>query len=275
MSVIVREIQAWLNELGAQPRLAVDGVAGRRTMAAIDERLGPIAVDWSDARKLVGIEQWVYKQFNIEVGEIDGLVGEQTRWARTIFTARGKDKTKPNLKEETWRDHVETGKPIPPQTEVRQQWPRQSQVQSFYGAPGTGFVMLELPFPFRIAWEPSKTIQRASVHGKCRTAFDLVWRNTLAHYGYDEIRRLRLDMFGGCANVRRMRGGSGWSMHAFACAWDVDPDRNQLRFNRAQATLDETPYTKFWQFVYAQGGLSLGIERNYDWMHFQFTRDFS
>ena len=29
---------------------------------------------------------------------------------------------------------------------------------------------------------------------------------------------------------------------------------------------------KFWEFVYDEGAISLGKERNYDWMHLQFSR---
>ena len=95
---------------------------------------------------------------------------------------------------------------------------------------------------------------------------------TLEHYGLPEIQRLRLDMFGGLLNVRRMRGGTSWSMHAYGIAWDVDPARNALRMGRDQATLDAPEYDAFWSFVYDEGAISLGRERNYDWMHFQFAR---
>ena len=244
MTKEVQAIQVWLNTIGAihgspEPKLDEDGIAGRKTMAAIDQRLGPVATDWSDARKFIGIEQWVYKQFHIDGLDIDGLIGEQTRWARTVFASRGPDKSKPNLKEETWRDHVEKGKTPPVITPANMLWPAQSGAQHFYGTPGTGMTMLEMPFPLRIAWEPDQTVRRVSCHAKCMPRLRTIWDKTLAHYGYEELRRLRLDMFGGCVNVRKMRGGSNWSMHAFGCAWDVNPDRNQLKFNRAQATLDE------------------------------------
>ena len=69
-----------------------------------------------------------------------------------------------------------------------------------------------------------------------------------------------------------MRGGSSWSMHSWGIAVDIDPDRNQLNMNRKEATLAKPVYDKFWQFVYDEGAISLGIERDYDWMHFQFAR---
>lgn len=103
--------------------------------------------------------------------------------------------------------------------------------------------------------------------------FQRIFEQTLAHCGIDEIRRLRLDMFSGLLNVRLMRGStSTWSIHSWGCAFDMDPERNQLNFHRAQATLDDPPYAKFWEFVYSEGAIGLGPERDCDWMHFQFAR---
>lgn len=273
----IMQLQTALNKLNLGKPLRVDGIAGKMTMDAVDALLTQSGAedwqDWVDSRRRIAAEQLVYEGLHIEVGEIDGLVGEQTRYARSVWEVRQKNQGKPDPKVENWRD-VDTG-PLPPAVAPRTLWPKQSDVQSFYGTPGHGFVLMEMPFPLRIAWEPAKTVMRVSVHGKCKAAFARVWQNTLLHYGYEELKRLRLDMFGGCANVRKMRGGSSWSMHAFACAWDVDPDRNQLKWKREMASLDNAPYSDFWRIVYAEGALSLGRERNYDWMHFQFTRDLS
>jgi hypothetical protein len=273
----VQQLQAELVKL-KHDTAGIDGIAGSKTMAAVDKVLEQSgAVNWSawpDARRRVGAEQYIMRDiYGIEVGEVDGLVGEQTRYARTVFEGRLKNNGKPDPKVENWRDHE---KPVAvPKGKPHEKWPKQKDVQKFYGKPGSGFTMITLPFQLRLAWAPSTTLSRVSVHGKCADAFLAVWRNAHQHYGMDELRRLRLDMFGGSANVRKMRGGSKWSMHAFACAWDVDPDRNQLKWGRAKASLDGPEYVPFWNIVYEQGGLSLGRERDYDWMHFQFTRDFS
>lgn len=273
-----KQLQNILNSLKLIERpLVADGIVGKQTMSAVDKLLensqAPEWLDWSDSRRLVAAEQMIYEANNIEIGDVDGIVGEQTRHARRVWEARQKNEGKPDAKVENWRDK-DSG-PTPIETPKRKVWPRQDQVESFYGRPGTGFVSMQLPFPMRIAYDPKTTVTRASVHGKCKEAFETIWRNVLLEYGYEEIRRLRLDLFGGCANVRKMRGGSRWSMHAFACAWDVDPDRNQLNFKREQASLDDAPYARFWKIVEDEGAISLGRLRNYDWMHFQFTRDLS
>lgn len=45
-----------------------------------------------------------------------------------------------------------------------------------------------------------------------------------------------------------------------------------LKVHRPQARLSGTDYDAFWEFVEDEGGVSLGRERDYDWMHFQFAR---
>ena len=45
-----------------------------------------------------------------------------------------------------------------------------------------------------------------------------------------EIHRLRLDVWGGCLNVRKMRGGTRNSMHSWGIALDYDPQNNQLKW---------------------------------------------
>lgn len=152
-------------------------------------------------------------------------------------------------------------------------FPTQSGVTAFYGSVGTNQTIIALPFPFRIAWDLADTVQRTSCHAKVATPMKNIWQRMLDHYGYDQIKALRLDVFGGCLNPRLMRGSkTQWSMHSWGIAWDVDPDRNQYKWGRDKATMDEAAYKPFWDIVYDEGAISLGIERNFDWMHFQFAR---
>ncbi len=271
----IKTLQTVLNTLGVNPPLDTDGDAGKKTMTAIENLLRADGVknfeDWSDARLQLAAEQLFYKRSKIEVGAIDGLIGEQTRYARTVYAARLKgDKTV-----ETWRDS--DPKPttpiiIPHTAPATTKWPLQSQCNSFFGAVGTRQTLMSFPFPMRIAWEPERTVLKTSCHEKVSEPLRRIFNNTLNHYGYDEIKRLRLDMFGGCLNVRKMRGGSAWSMHSWGIAVDLDPDRNQLNWGRDKASFDDAPYKKFWEFVYAEGAIGLGPERNFDWQHLQFAR---
>lgn len=258
-----RTLQTFLNSKGA--KLEADGLLGAKTLKAAEILVRASGnpeglADWSSDRLMIALEQVLYADQKLEVGAIDGLVGEDTRQARRVYADKA---------EGTWRDKID---PDVPNRQASDVWPRQSQVQTFFGSPGANLVKLSLPFPFRIAWDPAKTVQSTMVNAKCASAFSAIWNKTLEHYTLGGLRTLRLDMFGGCFNIRKMRGGSAMSMHSYGIAWDIDPERNQLKWNRARANLDGHEYDKFWSFVESEGGVSLGRARDFDWMHFQFAR---
>lgn len=265
----VSQIQAALNTRGVKPPLSTDGVAGKKTLAAIDVLLVSIsgAQNWPDSRRLVAAEQIIYRDAGIEVGSVDGLVGEQTRYARNVYV----DRQRGSNAAETWRD-LEDQKPIAAGVVHSNKWPTEANVESVFGKPGTNQVTLELPFVMRLAWEPTTQVSRVSCNEKVHGSLGRIWHNTLSHYGLTRVREFRLDMYGGCLNVRKKRGGTSWSIHSFGAAWDVDPDRNQLKWNHDLATLDNPEYEPFWQIVESEGGVSLGRLLDYDHMHFQFCR---
>ena len=264
---------------------AVDGAYGMRTDEAIQALFQNQGVtdfdDWPDRRRTIAAGQVFCRMDGIEVGRIDGLMGPQTATAFEIYAARKANGGKPDPKVESWQDQAAEqpapppSHPLPPPSAgapaSKPVWPRQSGVQAFFGTPGSNQVTLILPFPMRIAWDTSKSVSKWSCNKKCRESFERIWKRTLDHYGIDEIKRLRLDLWGGTLNVRKMRGGSSWSMHAYGIAQDVDPERNQLKWGRDKASLDDPAYDAFWSFVYDEGAIALGRERNYDWMHFQFA----
>lgn len=267
----IRSLQTALNARGAKPPVVADGIAGKRTMAAVEAALSGQAIGgwerWTDARMRVAAEQLVYRDLKIDVGKIDGMVGPQTSYAREMFVARSKGKA---AELEAWRDKVyaqpETSKP--PASITR--WPRQRDMVSFFGAPGSNHVQVTLPFSMIIAWDTDSKITHFTCNAKIKEPLERIFERTLDFYTELEVRRLRLDRFGGCFNNRKMRGGSSLSTHACAVAVDIDPERNQYRWGADRATLDGAEYMKFWEFVADEGALSLGRARNIDWMHFQF-----
>ncbi|MDA9511156.1 hypothetical protein XI09_42200 [Bradyrhizobium sp. CCBAU 11386] len=267
---------------------AVDGVLGGLTKAAIKAFLLQQGVDgfdmWPIARRLVAAQQLICRIGGIEAGRIDGLAGTQTRYAITVWDARLANGGQPVAAVEAWRNdgtapQAAPARPLPTITSsqvaapaTRPVWPKQSAMDQFYGPKGTGQVMLVTPYKMCLAWDLSRTVARFSCHGKVRENLERIFARTLDYYGLEQIQKLRLDLFGGCLNVRKMRGGSSWSIHSWGCAVDIDPDHNQLNMHRAQATLDGPEYDPFWSFVYDEGAIGLGRERDYDWMHFQFAR---
>ena len=107
------------------------------------------------------------------------------------------------------------------------------QATKKYGTPTvTGaeyLVTLELPYPMRLAWDLDTKVNKMRVHKLVKNNFKGVFDDLLAHYGYEKLVELGIDLFGGCFAYRKMRGGSSWSMHSWGIAIDLDPVRNQLK----------------------------------------------
>lgn len=227
----------------------IDGIIGRGTASAVAAAKAP-AVKGSE---LVAAAQKVMSDAKINVGDIDGYWGPATESALEQY-----------LDLPNWRDEESE------KTESAGDWPVYKDLRRFYGKPGTDHAKMTLPYPMRIAWNTKQTVTRVTLHKKIKAASEAIFEGALEHYGMDGIRELGLDLFGGVFNNRKMRGGSRLSTHAFACAWDLDPIRNQLRWRAPKARLSHADAVPFWKLVEAQGGLSLGRKKGYDWMHFQF-----
>ena len=131
---------------------------------------------------------------------------------------------------------------------------------------------MTLPYPMFLAWDKQKEVPRMSCHVFVAPYIERILKETLKHYGPDRIKALGLDLFGGCLNVRKMRGGNSWSMHSWGIAVDLDPDNNELHMGRDKARFAKPEYHTFWNIVESVGAVSLGRTQNYDWMHFQFAK---
>ncbi|MBT8777413.1 M15 family peptidase [Akkermansia muciniphila] len=156
-------------------------------------------------------------------------------------------------------------------------WPTEREVlsgDSIFGQPGdTGsLVTITLPYPLRPSWSPDTELTSITCHRLIAAPLTRIFQRTLEHYGLDRIRELRLDIYGGCFNNRPIRGGSRPSLHAWGIAVDLDPERNTLYMSAPEAAFSGPEYDAFWSIVEKEGAFSLGRERNYDWMHFQFAR---
>lgn len=153
------------------------------------------------------------------------------------------------------------------------QWPTQAQILAGkFGLPGENLVTVEVPYRLRIAWDVSLTTKKMTLNKHIADSAIQCLEQVMAFYDEEDRHILGLDLFGGAFNKRRMRGGSQWSMHAFGCAIDFDPERNQLKWGRDRARLAQPDCEQFWKIWEANGWTSLGRSRNYDWMHVQVGR---
>ncbi len=153
--------------------------------------------------------------------------------------------------------------------------PTQAQVRgnkSVFGNIGENHAYCTLPYKMKLAWDLKVEINRFTCNEKIKANLENVFTQTLDHYGLARIQQMRLDMFGGCYANRATRHGKTKSMHAWACAVDLDPNNNRLRWGADQARFAHADYDAFWDIVEANGGVSLGREWGKDFMHFQFAR---
>lgn len=210
---------------------------------------------WSDERCRIAAEQQVFKEASFYTSTVDGLVGPATQVAL-----------------ERWQDHITFNRPSPdPAAGVShsQVWPRQSECLAFYGSPGTNHTKITPPYPI---YYGDQELHSITINKRCAESALRILEATLAHYGQPEIHRLGIDRYSGCFNNRVMRNGRTLSMHAFACAWDWDANRNTLRMNHTQAQFAKLEYAPFIDAHEAEGWISLGRARDFDWMHFQAAR---
>lgn len=149
------------------------------------------------------------------------------------------------------------------------------QIIAKYGKPGDvdNFTVIDLPYPMRIAWDLTKTVKRMQCHKLAAEPFKAVFSDLLAHYGLPELQRLGIDLFGGCVNVRLMRGSkTKWSRHSWGIAVDLSPVENGLRVKWKDSQFAKPEYTKMVEIFYSHGFLSYGKERGFDSMHFELNK---
>ncbi len=223
-----------------------------------------IPQDWSKKRKAVAFIQLLAKEKNIESGETDGYWGPQTEFAFDSLQQILVEDREPEI----WRP--EELPDVNPN-----EWPTQTpedDIVRFYGDVGENQTRIDLPYPHKLSWNKRKVINSFSCHEKVHDSLHRVLSRVLDSYGLDGIRRLRLDLWGGCLNVRKMRGGTRYSMHSWGIALDYDPERNRLKWGRDRAKFAKPEYTTWWKLWEEEGWVSLGRLRNFDWMHVQAAK---
>lgn len=248
---------------------AIDGLIGDLTRggvdALIDRRAGAAASDpstWPDSRRRIACLQLGCLDAGLDVGPIDGLWGPRTDAAVELLLEQQATGRPARL----WRDE----QPIDLNPHA---WPSEADLEARFGPPGgVALVRMRCPWRLKLAWDRTQTLDSFFCHADVAQSMASVLERVHAHYGDAEIRRLGLDLFGGCYNPRKKRGGSSWSTHAWGIAVDWDPRRNRLSWGRERAHLARADYLHWWRFWEEDGWLSLGRTRNFDWMHVQAAK---
>jgi len=260
----IRALQTALTALGFDPD-GIDGKLGTGTRAAIVDCLDALDPktetdwrEWTTARREVLCLQVVCLDSGLNPGALDGWWGPQTEYAcgQLAFLQANGELPEP------WRDRFST--PANPNG-----WPleRETDLNAFYGKPGKNLVLLDLPYPLKLSWDPATVVTRTQCNAKVRNSLAKVLGKVRRHYGLAGIAELRLDLYGGGFNLRDKRGGTSLSTHAWGIAFDFDPDHNKLNWNRDRAAFAKPEYEAWWRAWEGEGWVSLGRTRNYDWMH--------
>lgn len=257
----IKFVQTKLNARGINAGPA-DGLIGNKTLDALNQ-VEAIPQSWSNKRKVVAFIQLLAKEKNIETGVIDGYWGPQTEFAFETLVELEQDQSAT-----IWR---------PEELSIRNpnDWPSQSdekELIKYYGQVGENQTRVQLPYTHKLAWNTKTKINSFQCHEKVHDSIHSVLTRVLDHYGLEQIKKLRLDYWGGCLNVRTMRGGSKPSLHSWGIAIDYDPSRNKLKWGRDRAAFAKPEYDMWWRFWEEEGWVSLGRTRNFDWMHVQAAK---
>ncbi len=147
--------------------------------------------------------------------------------------------------------------------------PTTAQFRKEYGTEGTGQGMVASPYELRLDWDLDTKTSRFSAHHSLVSRIESAMKEILAHYGLEGIRKLGLDRFGGCLNVRLKRGGSTPSVHSWGAAIDWFPSMNTLKMTKRTATFARPDYFAFFAIWEKWGFMSLGRCFDFDFMHVQ------
>jgi len=196
----------------------------------------------------MSFEEWLQSRLTshgFPVGPIDGVIGDKTIAAIKAFQAARSLAQTGKADTETVAALRSTsvgavGRPAGedvPAPAIKAVWPRQPDVTAFYGAVGTNQTQIEIPFDMWLAWDKSARVRKMTLHQKVAPSALRVLQAVAGLYSAQERKTIGLDLFGGSLNVRKMRGGTAWSMHSWGIAIDFDPERNQLKWGRDKARL--------------------------------------
>lgn len=150
-----------------------------------------------------------------------------------------------------------------------------AQIIKAFGQPGNpdNFSIIQLPYPMRIAWDLKTQVTKMQCHELAEHRFLSVFNELLNHYGLTELQNLGIDIFGGCANVRTMRGSTKrWSRHAWGIAIDLDPARNGLKTPWHKAQFSKPEYVAMHEIFERNGFINYGKSMLFDTMHFELCK---
>jgi len=161
----------------------------------------------------------------------------------------------------------------PEPVDIENFWPGDDDesLDAFYGEKGENQARLHLPYPMKLSWDTDATINSFLCHERVKDVFEKLFVGITELYTMDQIEQYGLDQFGGCLNVREMKGSNGqrWSTHSWGIAIDIDPLNNRYKWDSKSAMLASKELKPFRDLVSSLGLKMAGEELDRDWMHIQ------
>jgi hypothetical protein len=209
-------------------------------------------------------------------GNVDGIIGPKTRAALTRFQTMNGLSVTGAINQETIDEFEDQLKPNPelysdedvvPYTF----WPKETTetLMRYYGPVGENQVRIDTPYKMVLAWDINTVLTKITCHKKVAESLYSALENVSYLYSEKDIIKHGFHLFGGTLNVRKIRGGNRWSTHSWGIAIDIDPARNGLHLPWNRAYLGKPECRNFVDCFKQEGWYSLGLEKNYDAMHFQ------
>lgn len=257
----IRYAQRVLRDLGTY-RGYIDGDPGPASLSAAGAVFAPRVPGWPAARQVIAAAQQLLTLAGFEPGPVDGLAGPQTAAAILEWDVKRAGGDPRGMRPDD-EPEPRTGAPV---------WGVQRDMARRFGLPGDPACTageVRVPWRMVLAWDPPQVIRTIRCHEAVADSLGRVLGRVADAYAPETIQALGLDMFGGCFNYRRKRGGRTLSTHAWGLALDFDPVRNQLRWKSDRARLAQPDAGAWWRCWQAEGWLSLGQARDFDWMHVQ------
>ena len=99
------------------------------------------------------------------------------------------------------------------------------KLEDVFGAAGdeTNMVKISLPYPMRASWNPESIIRTFYGHRFIAEAAVEAFEEILDYFGYEFLRKVDLDKYGGCFANRNITQGQRKSVHAWGLAVDIVP----------------------------------------------------
>lgn len=227
-------IQNALNKVGTLPKLVIDGVCGKKTIAAIERY----------QKGFLSLPDGFVEPNSITIEKLN-----------SVYVTSGSQIIN-NISENLYK----------------QAWPLDdyTSLLNFYGKPGSNIIKLKSPYPLRLAWDTASITNNISCNIKVRDSLERIFLSILNHYGSaNEVKAANMDLYGGCFNVRKMRGSDQWSRHSWGIAIDIDPSHNGFTTPWPGEAIMPEAVIKIFE---AEGWKSGARAWGRDAMHFQATR---